>query len=166
MLPLSAVCRKVFPPLEKCCSLGPVSSSHSLFRPPLVILTGIINAAASLASASFPPTQQSVSLEMRRRAWRKSGRLIRPPPSPQLQTLPIPHPLPPLLFVCGVGGAATIYRMDQQQYRLVSIHEPSGCSLLSVHHHFSAGKRSRCSWVKASHFHLDLSQECFFFSPD
>lgn len=34
------------------------------------------------ASASFPPTQQSVSLEMRRRAWRKSGRLIRPPPSP------------------------------------------------------------------------------------
>lgn len=82
MLPLSAVCRKVFPPLEKCCSLGPVSSSHSLFRPPLVILTGIINAAASRASASFPPTQQSVSLEMRRRAWRKSGRLIRPPPPP------------------------------------------------------------------------------------
>lgn len=60
-------------------SLGPVSSSHSLFRPPLVILTGIINAATSRASASFPPTQQSVSLEMRRRAWRKSGRLISPP---------------------------------------------------------------------------------------
>lgn len=67
---LSGVCRKVVffttPPTGKCCSLGPVSSSLSLFRPPLVILTGIINADASCTSASFPPTQKSVSLEMRR----------------------------------------------------------------------------------------------------
>lgn len=67
---LSGVCRKVFfffiHTSEECCSLGPVSTSLSLFRPPLVILTGIINAEAPCTSASFPPTQKSVSLEMRR----------------------------------------------------------------------------------------------------
>lgn len=114
-------------------SLGPVSGSHLLFRPPLVILTGIINAAASHTSASFPPTQKSVSLQMRRRAWRKSRHLISPPPTfhpPPPAPNPPNSPSTPTSAVCmRRWWPGTIYRMDQQQYRLVSIHEPSGCSL-------------------------------------